>query len=352
MRLLILTIFLVVSSLVYGQYNSGYLPEFFFGRQANARAEALGRSYTSIDGDLGSIYFNPAGTATVKGIMVNTSYTPPGYYSTRGFYTFFALSHKINKHFQLAVSQFKFDFGKTQVANATRRPFTENITVNLSSQSIKNLLVGINANYFVWQPGNTNSSKSIFFDFGVIKKIDLSHKTENSQMVRVGASISNFSSSSTKATLQSITEKYHLPVTTRFAISYDYEFGKAHLWDTISAYKIMLQTEYQTLLNSEYRSGIKFGGEFKILDLLSLRCGWYKEEVSDFGFPDDNKDRLSSWTYGIGFHIPFKQLTNLPFDIQLDYTSLPQVSYSKHTTSQSNFRTYDFKVLYLLKQSK
>jgi hypothetical protein len=350
MRLLTLAIFIGVSGLVKGQYNSGYLPEFFFGRQANARAEALGRSYTSIDGDLGSIYFNPAGTATVKGIMVNTSYTPPG--STKGFYTFFALSHKLNKHFQLAISQFKFDFGKTQVANATRKPFTENITINISSQPIKDLLLGLNANYVVWQPGNTNSSKSIFFDFGVIKEIDLSHKTGSSQKIRAGASISNFNASSTTATLQNVTEKYHLPVITRFAISYDYEFGKAHLLDTVSAYKILLQTEYQTLLNSKYRSGIKFGGELKLLDLLSLRCGWYNEKVSDFGFPDDNKDQLSSWTYGVGFHIPFKQITKLPIDVQFDYTSLPQVNYSKHTTSLSNFSTYDFKVSYLLKSFK
>jgi len=187
----LLTIFFLGNSLIsFGQYEAGSWPEFFFGRQPSARAEAMGKGYASIDGDLASIHFNPAGIATINKLELNTSYTPPGYYSTKGYYTFYGLGLRQSKYLQLALSQFHFDFGKTQILNANKTPFTERNTLTISSEPIKNLLVGINANYFVWQPGIDNLSTTVYFDFGLIKKFNLLHGNIP-QSLSLGSSISN-----------------------------------------------------------------------------------------------------------------------------------------------------------------
>ena len=346
MRLFSVLVFSVLTITSFAQYEPGYLPEFFFGRQPNARAEAMGKSYASIDGDLGSIYFNPAGIATIKTIEINTSYTPPGYYLTKGYYTFYGLNYKVHKYLQIALSQFQFNLGKTQVANANTTPYTERKTFTISSEPIKNLLVGLNTNYFIWQPGIDKTSKAIFFDFGVIKKISIHSKKRSQQMLSFGASISNVNYATTKATFNNITETYRLPVITRYGANYVSEFGKVHFIDSVSLVKILIQSEYQVLLNSIYRSGIKFGAEMMLINILSLRAGWYKEKVSDYGFPNANKDNIAAFTCGAGLYIPLHSFTKLPIDIQFDFTSLPQVSYSKDNTDLANFNTYGLRLMY------
>lgn len=346
MRLIVAILLSASTVTSFGQYEPGYLPEFFFGRQPNARAEAMGKGYTSIDGDLGSIYFNPAGIATIKRIEINTSYTPPEFYTTKGYYTFYGLSYKVHKYLQIALSQFQFNLGKTQVANANKTPYTEKITLTISSEPIKNLLIGLNTNYFIEQPGIDKTSKTLFFDFGVIKKISITSQNRNRQMLNFGASISNVNYATTTATFNNITDKYRLPVITRYGASYVSDFGKIYLFDSVSLVKILVQSEYQVLLNSTYRSGIKFGAEITLLNMLSLRAGWYKEKVYDFGFPNDNKDNIAAFTYGAGVHIPLHLFTKLPIDIQFDFTSLPQVSYSKTYTNWNNFKTYGLRLIY------
>jgi len=349
LRLLGILFLFILPIISFGQYEPGYLSEFFFGRQPNARAEAMGKGYTSIDGDLGSIYFNPAGIATIKSIEINATYTPPDCYLTKGYYTFYGLNYKLNKYLQIALSQFHFDYGKTFVVNANKTLYTEKNTLTIASEPLKNLLIGLNANYFIEQPGIDKTSSTIFVDFGVIKKIQIALQKKNRQTLNFGASISNLNYSSNKITFNGITTKYYLPVITRYGVSYESNFGKTHFIDSVSLIRILAQSEYQLLLNSEYRSGIKFGAEITLLNLLSLRAGWYREKVYDYGFPDVNNNKIEAITYGLGLHIPLHSFTKIPIDMQFDFTSLPQVSYSKTQTDWDNFTTYSLRLNIFLK---
>jgi hypothetical protein len=89
MKKLILLLLLANYFTSFAQYKSGFLPEFFFGRQPNARAEAMGKGYVSIDGGIGSIFFNPAGVTKIQNLEINTCYTPPNFYLTKGYYTYY-----------------------------------------------------------------------------------------------------------------------------------------------------------------------------------------------------------------------------------------------------------------------
>ncbi|MEJ7822744.1 MAG: hypothetical protein WKF85_10510 [Chitinophagaceae bacterium] len=344
---LLLLFFLVLPIISFGQYLPGFLPEFFFGRQPSARAEAMGKGYVSVDGDLACVYFNPAGVATIKDIEINASYTPPGYYLTKGYYTFYGAGYKLNKYLQIALSRLHFDLGKTQAANANKTPYRERNILTISSQPIKNLLVGLNANYFVWEPGQDNAAQSLYLDFGVIKKFPVLKKKHT---VNIAASISNFNYANIKAKLMGIDSKFDLPVITRFGASFESSYGNSIFIDTVKTLKILLQSEYQKLLNSKYRSGIKLGGEIMILNLLSIRAGYYNEKVFNNNLPDDNNSEIEDFTYGLGVQIPLYKIARFPVNLNLDYTSLPQPSYSKTRTNWDNFNTYSLRLSIPLKK--
>ena len=221
-----------VSTLSFGQYEASSWPEFFFGRQPSARAEAMGKSYVANTGDLGSVYFNPAAIASIQKTELNTSYTPPGSYLTKGYYLFYGVGYKINKHIQIALSRFRFDFGKTQVINAVKRPYEEKNTLTISSEPIKNFQCGINLNYFVWQPGIDEAATTFFFDGGVLKKFSIPIKKANHQSINIGASISNFNYAKTQPTFNNINYPYKLPVITRYGACYELNHGRSFLIDS------------------------------------------------------------------------------------------------------------------------
>ncbi|MEO6231118.1 MAG: hypothetical protein ABJB11_16545 [Ferruginibacter sp.] len=349
LRNLIIIFLLAIPILSFCQYEPGFLPEFFFDRQPSARAEAMGKAYASMDGDLTSVYYNPAGIATIKGLAINSSYTPPDYYLIKGYYTFNAVGFEISKKIQVALSRYQFNMGKTFVINANKTPYTENNTLTISSEPVKNLFIGINGNYFVWQPGQDKLSTSVYLDFGVIKKIKLSSGKNYQHTINIGSSISNVNYGETKVTVSGITTEYKLPVITRYGVNYLLSFSKPYIIDSLKTLTILVESEYQMLLNSVYRSAIKVGGEVILFELLSFRVGYYKEKVYDFGFPDHNKREIKSITYGLGIQIPLYRLTKMPFNINFDYTSLPQPTYSNDRSNWDDFKTYTLRLKIFLK---
>jgi hypothetical protein len=342
MRFMILFSCCVLPMWSFGQYEYGFLSEFFFNRVPSARAEAMGKGYAPADGDLGSIYFNPAGTATIGRLAINTSYTPPGYYVLTGSYhTFFATGSRLNRYFTIALSQYKFDFGKTAIANAVKKPFTERNTLTIASEPVRNLLVGVNANYFVWQPGSVEKkSTAVYIDAGIIKKMIFVQGQKNRHSLSAAASISNINKAHTNATFSGVSSRYYLPVIARYGLSYQWAYGKMFFIDTASIFKLLLQAEYQQVVNSKYRSGIRLGAELTLLNLLALRAGWYNEKIYDNGFPELTKSLLKEFTYGAGLHIPLYALAKIPVAVTVDYTSLPQANYSRVNPAFPRFTTY------------
>lgn len=88
----------------------------------------------------------------------------------------------------------------------------------------------------------------------------------------------------------------------------------------------MVTTEYQHLLNSDYRRKVSIGGEFTLLEILILRAGYFKEKVYDYSH-SSNKSHLESLTYGIGLQFPLQQLTKIPMHVNIDYAQFSQPSY-------------------------
>lgn len=337
----VLLLFLV-PAFTHAQYK-GLLSESFFARQPSARAEAMGKAYTSIDGDLNSVFFNPAGISSIKGIEMNASYTPPSFYLTEGYYTYFAAGVKVNDYLRLAVSQYQFNLGEAKI-------YTKNNTLTIGAEPVKNLYIGLNANLLVYETGVIGDVKAFYLDLGAIKKFEFLKKETSAHSVNIGASVSNFTMSVftfEKSKYESVSE---LPVTGRFAVNYQFLFDKKLIRPEVETLRILIQGEYQNVFNSDFYSAYRTGGEILLFEILALRLGYYKQEENDYRLPLENYDEISAVTYGLGLQLPIHKLTNLPLNIRFDYASMPQEPYSKIYTDFDNFNTYSLRLNWLFKK--
>lgn len=348
-RILVFFLLLTVPTLATAQYK-GLLYESFFSRQPGARTEAMGKASTSIDGDLSTIHFNPAGIASIRGFEINASYTPPSFYLTEGYYTFFGAGIKINDYLRIAVSQFQFNLGKTEMVESSDVPFVKHNTLTIGSEPIKNLYIGLNANLLVYNTGTIGEATSFFLDFGVIKKFEFLQKESSAHSVNMGASVSNFTMSVLNFSDSRYTSVSELPFTGRLGVNYQYSLDKHLIIEKLETLRFLLQGEYQNVLNSEFYSAYRVGGEILIWEILALRAGYYIQEENDFRLPEANYDEITAVTGGIGLQLPLHKLTNLPLNIRFDFTSLPQQPYSMIYTDFENFNTYSLRLNWIFKE--
>lgn len=353
MKHIILLVQVLLPTLLFGQYQ-GFENEMFFRRQPSARAEAMGQSYCAMDGDLTSVYFNPAGVATINGIELDGSYATPLYRLDKATYKFLSLGYKFNKYIVagLSVNHFSFeneiaftdDYGNP---NYTFIPYTSNYSLTLASQPIKNLLIGLNTNLFVWNPVKKNFT-ALNFDFGLIKKFELVNGKNYKHSVNLGTSIKNFNYSKVKINYAGSKSEEPLPVIMKYGANYQITFDKHFLIDSLKTLRLLVNGEYQDLLNSNYYTTSRIGGEIMFLELLSVRAGYFKEKVDNYGYPDRNKSKVSAFTYGFGLQIPLYKLTKLPLNINFDYTNLPQVNYIKNYPQWDNFQVYNVRLNWMM----
>jgi hypothetical protein len=356
MKKIIVIFILVIPSFSFGQYNYGFLQETFFGRQPSARAESLGKGYSSVDGDLASIFFNPAGTATLQGLEVNASFASPYYLAENASYSFISAGYNFNKYLSIAISSNHFTLGQESSAidsagyiiDSGFTPANSNYSLNISSQPTRNLFIGVNTNYFIWKPIE-NSAKTLFFDFGIIKKFEFGKKTASQHSVSIGASIINLNFAKISLDFNGSVIENSLPVITRYGVNYQFYLNKELIFDKLTTFRLLFQGEYQMLLNSEYNKGFHTGLELMFLEMLSLRVGYFTENQKDLGYPSINKTEISCTTYGIGFQAPLYKLTKVPLNINFDFTSLPQVSYIKTDKHWENFLTYTLRINWMIK---
>ena len=110
-KLAVFVIIILFPAISFGQYDNSSFREMFFGRLPNARAEAMGKAYASIDGDISTVFFNPAGTATIKGLEVNASFASPYYLLPELKFNYFGLAYHFNKYLTIVLSRNQNNYG-------------------------------------------------------------------------------------------------------------------------------------------------------------------------------------------------------------------------------------------------
>ncbi len=352
MKKILLFNFLLISLNTSGEYEYGFLHEFYFGRLPSARAEAMGKCYNSIDGDLTTAFFNPAGTATIDGLELSGSLASPFYLLNDAEYSYLSVGYKFSDYFVVGFGRNNFSLGQS-ISNQNENgeligyydePFYSNYYLTISSQPLKNLYVGINANYFIYHLFNEGSN-TFYMDFGCIKKFQFGKNEIKNHSINLGVSIKNLNFAKLERSFIGVNFENELPVITRFGANYQYTLDKHLLIDTLETFNFLFQGDYQLLLNSDYNSGFYTGTEILFLEILALRAGYYFEKEYDFELPEVNYNSISQFTYGFGLQLPIHKLSKIPLNINLDYTTLPQPRFSSDNFFEfENFKSLTMKI--------
>ncbi len=342
---MLLIISILCSSFLWADYRETY-SELFFGRHPSSRAEAMGRGYVTIDGDMDAYFYNPAGIANINFIDLKFTTSSPYYGIDKARYYQFGLGYHLIQYLTIGLNINLVSYGEeyyvyneqTFEPDKKVTPYLSNYTLTLATPLSNNLSFGWNINYFsenyVDDPHST-----LFFDVGSIYKHKLPTSFASENELSLGVSVTNLTFSKVKYDDFDV----DLPVISRFGFSYYTSPNLAELMPEMKTLEILGQAEYQYLFNYDYRDGLHLGLETKFFEMFALRFGFYYENIDDHE-QDDNKDQLSDFTYGFGFDIPIQRLTNYPIRIQIDYTSLQQVSYVTYTDNWENFNSFTIKL--------
>ena len=337
---LLVIIILLLFVTLHADYRGSY-SELFFVRQPSSRAEAMGRGYVTIDGDMDAYFYNPAGIANINFMDVKFTTSSPYYFADKARYYQFGLGYNLYD-FIIGLNINIISYGEEYYVtnenpfgpgNNKVTPFLSNYILTLATPLSEALSVGWNINYFSENYGD-DPHNTLFFDAGIIYKHKLTLLNASGGDLAIGGSVRNATFSKVKYD----SHKEELPAISRFGISYSFlpEINN-------NTVEIFGQAEYQYILNYDYRDGLHLGLETKFIEMLSLRLGYYYENIDDHGH-SENEDQLSEITYGLGLDIPIYKFTDYPIRLQMDLTSLPQVSSSTIFTNWDNFNSFTVKL--------
>lgn len=342
----VLIIFIFLYLNIYAQYvdnsHDGYndfASNFFSGRQPSTRAEAIGKGYVAIGGDIYSTFYNPAGISTINGFMFNASYSTPYYLLEEATYSFIGIAYKFNRYIVVSLDRYHFNYGwefeEIGIEGPTGiiiKPYMSNYKLTFGSKPFTDLHIGISTNLFLWDLGRT--FRAFCFDVGVIKELSLFKDEYSEQKINLAGSIVNFSNSKLTGEMEEYNngtvtmEVEDLPVIARIGFCYEFSYNKNLSSLGPKTFAFLIHTEYQDMLNYDYRTAIRFGMELSFFEILFMRAGAYRESIDA-----SSKNELTDFTYGFGIQFPFGKLSNgyKELKIKLDFVYMPQVSYSKES---------------------
>ena len=84
------------------------------------------------------------------------------------------------------------------------------------------------------------------------------------------------------------------------------------------------------------------GGELRLLEMLALRLGYYRESRNDYDDPENYKDAVTEMTYGFGIELPLEKIAaaRIPLRVKFDMTRLQQPSPYKGPNPWGDFSVY------------
>lgn len=338
------------------QYNYGFQQEYFFGRLPNAQMEGMGRAHVAIGGSVASSFFNPAGIGLIQNQEATFSFSAPFYVLFNSDHVYLGGARRINDKMVGGISFNRFAVGPTSfdvTINGVRHPLdlssSNNIALTYAIEPIEGLHLGANVNTFMWKYIEEVPTAAAFhIDLGALYRHTLSESESSASHVQLGASLTNttFGGISFASPLgdEDFTD---FPSVLRVGAAYSTRGPVDIDFLGLKSLQFTGTLEYQNVLNSLYRSGIRIGTETILWDVLAVRLGYFSHSINDFGNAG-NKDVLRDFTFGFGWQLPLQQLTNgeLPFNLYVDYAAMKQPPFTFSGTRLNNMRTFSFRLVW------
>jgi len=332
------------------------LPEIYFDRQPSTKAEAMGKTLTTVEDGMFSVHYNPANILYLDGLTVSTSYStqrntaskqPIGEKNKVEYY-FWGIGYRLFKKMTIGISENKYklssdSYGLDFPIYSANRSYSKHMKteiqhsisrLTIAANIFKNVSIGVNLNYI---ENGAIDDECFGVDLGMNYTWLLCNETSNSHTLNIASNVQNINNPMFNEHGSNYIHIYsELPQVANYAINYTYNYinSDKFIFKKLSEQiQILFNVEYQHLLNADYRKGFHFGTELTFYDILSMRAGYYDEKN---GFEKDNDLsnftnaaldwNISEFTYGLGLVIPLQKLniSKTPIDITFDFATLKQ----------------------------
>ena len=341
-------LFLLIGSYASAQYIYGYEQPFFFYLSPSARSEALGKIQVFPDGEISSSRYNPSSIAKSNGVLVGTTYVRPHFrFLPNSYYLSSAAGYRVHRLASVGFSYFKWSFGDL-LSISERIPTTSSYTLTLASEPLLGLCVGANANYYVWDIGIGEPATCWYFDLGALKTFRIAESERIAHRAHLNVSVMNVSLATARGNFFGHESSARLPSVIRSGASYEVALNEGLLSDSLKTIRALVLSEIQFLLNSEYHTAIRFGIEAQIIEVLTVRMGYFDEYVYDYEIAS-NRTHINQLTYGAGLQLPLSRITSVPLTARFDYTNLPKMVYNQSIAPEDprHISSYSFSLTWV-----
>ncbi|GAB4419695.1 MAG: hypothetical protein OHK0039_32410 [Bacteroidia bacterium] len=325
--------------------------EHFFGPVPSPRSEAMASADVAIGGAATSVWYNPAGIGTVADWSADLTTAGPFYVLRASDYAFAGFARRLHPKLTAALSLNRLAVGPTSFQIdidgqdfEMDAPTVNDLIATVAATPLPGLHLGVNAHFFTFRPfDDVRASRTFYADAGALYVRRLPDRSE----LRLGASLVNFTYADLTLRSPIGTEASNVfPVIGRAGVAYERSLALSVPGAGSQPLRMLLTAEYQDLLNSPYRTTLRFGSEWVLAEVLALRLGFFTQSANDFGIAN-NRSRVNDATYGFGIHIPVSRISGgkWPVHAQLDYYALESPPQIFSGSRQPNKRGFGLRIV-------
>ncbi|MCF7885172.1 MAG: hypothetical protein K9M80_01645 [Candidatus Marinimicrobia bacterium] len=310
-------------SFTFAKSYSGLKYDVFFGSMGSARAESLGR-ILSVDEQAFSFVSNPSFLTHQKGLHFDysNSYYRDKYFD-ENYYNFSGIKYNYrNHHFGL-----NFLFINKEMSRITGKdnPNYKIVSFSYARPCFNFIHFGLRTNIFIDDLYKNNRKYGYYTDLGLYRTEQVLNNSRFKDKLQFGLQYSNIFNQSVDLDYSALLFPSILRVGLKNELYYN--DNNPDFYSAPYILKVTTAIEYQNVTNSKYFSGLRYGLELGLFDILFGRYGYYRikqEEHPETLYPEQYRDYISEPTYGFGIKFElqryFKDL--IPLTINIDYTEL------------------------------
>ena len=332
-------------------YFPFFQQEFFFGNLPSPRAEAMGRTGVALPGSPTSYLYNPAGIGTVEDWSAELSTSGPFYLLGASDYYFAGFVKRLHPKLVAGLNLHRFAVGPTtfsvDIAGqdfALQSPATNDLAATVAVEPVTGLHLGLNAHLFHWHLfDDSPDARSLYLDFGALYTRELA----SGDRLTAGLGVVNITGD--EITFESpigTSSSNVFPIIARVGLTYQTDMVVSIPGAGEQPLALLFTTEYQDLLNNEFRTAFRLGSEATLADVLAVRLGVYTRSEDARGV-SNNRGRVTDITYGFGFILPLERLSDgrIPARLALDFCALEPPPLIVQGTRLPNRRSFGLRLV-------
>ena len=339
----ILLIITILNSLLLSQdlAVNEFFDMLYVDRQPSTKIESMGRCGVAVPDEIFSVFYNPALISTINGLTVSSSMVSPYSFWDDSKFSFIGIGYTFKKKLSFGFSVYNYT-SRTFAVTDTLGTFLGDLTPNgndykltLSLSPHRAFSIGISGKYvlsnFLDNTDYFKVEEGYDMNIGIHQIVAVIRNRNFRQRTSIGISFLNLFSADIG--------DYNLPRMMNTGVNFSFIPKIGTIIPQINTVLLTFTGEYQKIWDSDYHTGMKFGSELLIVEMVSLRYGYYWEEV------------IEEFTYGFGFSIPLYKFYKgkIPLNIKFDYANMKYPESDDRDMNYNNINSYALSVNWIMR---